>query len=137
MWSCDTRQSTFLDIRRFMQIRNVDEQRQLLKKLISNIVVFYMGFLTENRMPQHSHNQYTWNNTHLRSGQGYLSVMDAVFISYRITVYVSQKENSWWRNVVLNAVSVDSGKFWLWINPACTWALYNSILTDSVGMSKV
>lgn len=79
---------------------------------------------------------YMKQGIHSRSVHGYLSAMDSVFMSHRITLYMPQKKKFTMRNCVSNSVPVNHANKRTTINPVCSWALHNSILTGSVGMFK-
>lgn len=80
---------------------------------------------------------YMKQGIHLRTAHGYLSVKDFVSMSHRITEYMPQKKKFMMRNCVSNSIPVNRANKRITINPMCSWALHNSILTGSVGMFKI
>lgn len=80
---------------------------------------------------------YTWKDINLRSGYNYWSAKDAVFISHKTAGYMYHKDNSWWGNMILNAVPVNHAKDCYWINSVSIGALHDSFITGSVGMFKL
>lgn len=126
--------SAFLDIRR----RNVYKWRWLLKRMMSNAVIFYHK--CSNSVKIGWYNSLTsiiHETSTLMSGHCCLSLMDAVFMLHRISADMYQKENSLLRKCHLHSVPVDHAKTLTYINPGCTWVLHVSIVSGLVGMFKL